>query len=106
MTLLELYNVLLQVNIPVSHYEGDLDEYPYIVYQEFNTSYDNASGKAYKEKTRVDITHFSKTEFDPSLDVLKKTLLNNNINFSVATTFDKDSKVIINQLEVIITQII
>lgn len=104
MTLLDLYNTLLKVDIPVSHYEGELDEYPYIVYQEFNTSYDTASGKAYKEKTRVEITHFSKAEFDPSLELLKKKLLENNINFSVATTFDKEAKTIINQFEVVISQ--
>lgn len=103
MTLLDLYNILLQVGIPVAHNEAELDEYPYIVYQEFNSSYDTASGRAYREKTRVDVTHFSKAEFDPSFDRLKKTLLENNINFTVATTYDKDSKVTHNQIDVVIT---
>ena len=104
MILLDLYKALETVGIPVSHYEGELDEYPYIVYQEFSTAYDTASGKVYRERTRVEITHYTKAEFDPTLDNLKGVLLKNDLNFTVATTFDRESKVISNRIEVAITQ--
>jgi flagellar hook protein FlgE len=103
MTLLDLYNVLLLVGIPVSHYEGELDEYPHIVYQEFNTTYDTASGRAYRKKTRVEITHYTKVEFDPTIDILKGVLLEHDLYFTVATTFNPENEVITNQGEVTIT---
>ena len=102
MTLLELYNVLLQVGIPVAHNETELTEYPYIVYQEFNTDYSTASGKAYMEKIKVNICHYTKAEFDPSLELLKEILMNNNMSFNIATSYDRDSKITINQLDVTI----
>jgi hypothetical protein len=104
MILHDFYNALLTVGIPVSHYEGELDEYPYIVYSEYSTSFKTASGKPYEEKTRVEIIHYTKTEFDPSLESLKKMLLDNNIIFSVATTFDPESKVIQSQIEAVISR--
>jgi len=106
MTLLDLFKILQAVGIPVSHYEGELDEYPYIVYQEFSTAYDTASGKAYKERTRSEVVHYTKMEFDPTFELLKNVLLKNDLNFIVATTFDRESKVIINRLEVTTMQLI
>ena len=104
MNLLDLRNILLQVGIPVGHYETKKEEFPRIVFQELSTSYDTASGKAYRENTRVDITHYTQTGLDPTLDKLKEILLKNNIGFNIVTAFDEDSKVIINQFDATITK--
>ncbi len=102
MTLSDFRDLLLQVGITVFHYSVELNECPYIVFQEFATTYDFASNKAYTEKTSVEVIHFTKTEFDPTFDLLKKILIENSIFFSVATTFDKDNKIIQNQLDVVL----
>ena len=101
MTLREFYELISTVdNISVFHYESDLQEYPYMVYQEFATTYVIASNKALTEKTNVEVIHFSKDEFDETFAQLKQILLDNSIFFTVATTFDRETKVIQNQLEV------
>jgi hypothetical protein len=102
MTLLELRNLLLQAGIPVWHYEAEQEETPFIVYQEFSTSYSYASGEAMRESVRVGIAHYTKKEFDPSLELLKSALLKSKLGFTIATAFEPDAKIIINQFELTI----
>jgi hypothetical protein len=104
MTLLDLYKLLIEAGIPVAHYETELEEYPYIIYQELTTSYTWASGRTLRENVKVEVVHFTKTEFDPSLEILKAVLLKNKLGFTIATAFDPDAKNIINQFEITITR--
>jgi len=104
MTLSNFRKLLLETGIPVFHYEGELESGPYIVYQEYATTYVFASNKAYTEKTSVSVNHYTKIEFDQSFDLLKKILLNRGIFFSIVTTYDKIDKTIQNQLEVILIE--
>lgn len=100
MTLVNFFNLLETVGIPVAHYETELQEYPYIIYNEFASNFIKASNIAYNEKTKVEVIHFSQTEFDVTFETLKEILLNSGIFFSVVTTYDRENKVIQNQLEV------
>ena len=104
MTLLELYKKIDSAGVPIWHYEAAQQEYPYAVYQEFAITYDTASGRQYREKTRVSITHFSKEEFDTTLEVLKKVLLENGLIPTIDVTYDKDGGIIINHFEVVIAR--
>ena len=104
MTLLELRDVLLQVGIPLGHYETNEKAFPRMTYQELNTFYNNASGQAYRENTRVNIEHFTKTEFDPTLEKLKETLLANKITPTITTLWDETNKVIVNLFDITITR--
>jgi hypothetical protein len=104
MTLLELYNLLLKVGIPVAHYETELTERPYIVYQELFTSYDWASGCTVTEKIKCEVVHVSKTEFDPTFEILKKILLEAKIGFSIETVFELDKKDILNNFDLTISR--
>ena len=104
MTLLDLYNILLEVGIPVSHYEIELENYPYILYQELATSYKWASGQTLQENIKVEVVHFTKKEFDPSLERLKQVLLKNKIGFNIAHGYDPEIKDIINQFDLTISR--
>jgi hypothetical protein len=103
MTLSDFYGLLTSVGIPVAHYEADLEQYPYIIYQEYATSYLLASNNVYTEKTNVEVIHFTLAEFDETFGSLKAVLLQNGLFFNVATTFDQETKVIQNQLELVLT---
>ncbi|MCL2215771.1 MAG: hypothetical protein FWB91_01995 [Defluviitaleaceae bacterium] len=94
MTLKDLYNILMEVGITVSHYEANLDTFPYIVFQELGTSYSLASGRIWREVTRVRVEYFTKDEWDKTLDALKIALLRKKINFTTATIWYEDTKVI------------
>ena len=100
----ELYQLLLEAEIPVGHYETDLEEYPYIIYQEVSTSYLWRSGIPTREDTKVEVIHFAKAEFDPSLERLKSVLLKNKIGLTVATAFYPENKTIVNMLDVTISR--
>jgi len=103
MTLLEFYNILLEVGIHVGHYEVDIKRSPpYIVYSELNTNYDYASGRPRIEKIRIEVLHISKDEFDPSLANLKNLLHKHKISFDIATEFHYERKNIINSFELTI----
>ena len=104
MTLLDLYNTLLQVGITVAHYEAELDEYPYITYQEIATTYQHGSGHPWREDVAVEVVHFTQKEFDPTLEKLKYELHKSNISFTIAHGYDPDEKVIINQFALTITR--
>lgn len=102
MTLLEFYKILLEVDIPIGHYETELEKFPYIIYQELSTSYDYASGIAIAEKINLEVVHFTKKEFCPSLEKLKEVLHKHKIGFNIATAYDHEPKNIINQFEITI----
>lgn len=102
MTLVKFFDLLKQSNIPVWHYEAELEEPPYIVYQELSTTYDNASGRPFEEYIRLEVVHFTKDGLCPSLKRLKDLLFENKIGFSIAHGYDKATKTIINQLEITI----
>ena len=104
MTLLDLYNILVEVGIPVSHYDVELENYPYIAYQELSTTYKYASGRAIREDIRVDVAHLTKQEFDPTLERLKAVLHKHKIGFTIFHVYDPDPKFkdIINRFELTI----
>lgn len=104
MTLHELHGVLSSVGIAVSHYEADLDTFPYITFSELSTSYVFASSRAWREITRVGVDHFTKTEWDKTLDDLKLTLLKHKINFTTATVWYANDKLINTQFNLSITR--
>ncbi len=104
MTLLELYQKISSAGVSIWHYEAAQAKYPYAVYQEYNVSFDYASGKRFREKTRVAITYFSKSEFDETLEKLKTVLLENDLLPDIAITFDREDKTIIYQFEVTLTR--
>jgi len=104
MTLLDFYHILLEVGITVSHYEAELDEYPYIFYQELVTSEKYLSGQPVREDIKVDVVHFTKKAFDPSLEKLKQVLRNHKIGFTITHGYDPEIKDIINQFDVTITR--
>ncbi|MCL2248672.1 MAG: hypothetical protein FWC13_05335 [Oscillospiraceae bacterium] len=97
MTLLEFFNLLEKTEIPVWHYEATLEEYPYIVYQELTTDFSWASGKPYEEHTQIAVEHYTKNEFDPSLERLKRLLIKNKVPFTISTAYNHETKVILNQ---------
>jgi hypothetical protein len=104
MSLLELYRILLKVGITVSHYEAELDDYPYVYYKEVATSFKYASGQPVREDVLVEIIHFTQKAFDPSFELLKNQLHKNKLGFAVAHLYDPETKAIANQLEVTITK--
>jgi hypothetical protein len=106
MTLQELKSLLEEVGIPVAHYETLLTEFPYIIYRELNSSYNHASGRAWREVTNVSVDHFTKKEWDTTLDQLKLLLLQNKINFTTVTLFYEEDKVIHTQFDFAIAQVI
>jgi len=97
MTLPELETVLKEAGIPVAHYEIVATDYPYIVYQELTTEDRWASGLIYEESIRVEVAHFTKKAFDPSLKLLKDALRKKKIGFVINHGFDSEDKTIINQ---------
>lgn len=88
----------------MAHYETDLEDYPYMIYHEEKTSYKWASGLTVREDVQVEVAHFTKTEFDPSLERLKRVLLKKKIGFTIETLFNPDNKVILNILAVTISR--
>ena len=88
MTLLDLQRVLQKTNLPVYHYEAVEVDFPYIVYQEYAETYSFASGSTYKENIAVEIYFFTKTEFDPAWDMLKQTLIKNNVFFRTSISYE------------------
>ena len=94
MTLKQLHEIIKQVNIPVGHYENFLDSFPYISYMETAGSYSYASGNIRRESIDVVINHLTKEEWDPSLDALKRILVDNKIAFTSNTVWYEDMRVI------------
>lgn len=103
-TLFDLYKILESVGIPVGHYEAHLDNLPYISYQEMDGSYAVASGKVWRETTKVIIDHLTKDEWDESLERLKKALLKNKIIFTFTTNWYEDLKIIHTQINLAIAR--
>ena len=104
MTLLDLYKILLEVDIPVGHYEIQQKDHPYIVYQELATTYKWASGQTVQENISVAVAHFTKNEFCPTLEKLKQLLLKNKIGFTIAHDYDPDDEDILNQFSLTISR--
>jgi len=104
MTLLELQYILQEVGLPIVHYEARMTKSSYIVYRELGTSYSFASGRAWRETIRVSIDHFTKKEWDETLDKLKLVLLKNKINFSTVTMYYEDEKTIHTQFDLSIAR--
>ena len=103
MTLKQLHEIIKSVNIPVGHYEAYMNKFPYISYMETASSYNYMSGTAWRETIDVVINHLTKTEFDPSLDELKRKLLDNKLNFTTSTVWYEDIKVIHTIIQLQIT---
>ena len=104
MTLHDLRKVLNEAGIPVAHYKTQLTEYPYIIYRETGTSYNIASGKAWREIITVSVDHITKIEFDPSLEKLKLALLKNKIMFTTATVWYEADELIETQIDFTISR--
>jgi len=95
MTLKELHSVLGEAGITVFHYEASLENLPYISFIETGTSYNYSSGRAWREITNVIVDHLTQEEFGgESLELLKKALLKNKVNFTTSTIYYEDLKVI------------
>jgi len=97
MTLQELETILNTAAIPVAHYQTATTTYPHIVYQEISTTAIWASSNAFKEQISVEVSHFTKEPFDPSLAQLKAVLHKNKLGFTISHSFNPENKVILNQ---------
>ncbi|MCL1999130.1 MAG: hypothetical protein FWG65_10230 [Turicibacter sp.] len=99
MKILELYEILQGVGVPVFHYMAVESKPTFIVYSEYASRFERASGEIWREIVKVAVTHVSETEFDPTLDDLKRVLLENKIGFEVQTKFDTENKLIVSYFE-------
>ena len=104
MTLQKFENCLKESGIPVAHYEILQTNPPYIVYQELSTTYKYASGQPVEESTSIEVVHFTKKAFDPSLERLKEVLIKNKIGFTIAHAFNPGEKTIVNQFDLTISK--
>jgi len=103
MTLNEFGDLLNTINdLNVFHCFAEQQEYPYLVYHAPNPIYDTASSKPYRERIPVELAHFSKMQSHPTFERLKEVLFENDLFFNVISTYDHDSEVFINQLELTI----
>jgi len=94
MTLQGFSEILEEVGIPVAHYKAHLTEYPYMVFREIGTTYNHASGNAWRELTHVGVDHFTNIEWDETVEKLKLVLLKKKINFTTAIIWYEDDEVI------------
>jgi len=97
MTLREFESILKLAKIPVARYGIVTTEYPYIVWQELSTEYKWASGQTFRKDVLVEVVHFTKLPYDPSLHRLENALLKNKFVFRISHGFDPEDKIIINQ---------
>ena len=104
MTLYELETLLKQTGCPVARYEIRETKFPYIVYSELDMKYNHASGRAWREVTRVAADHYSKTLDDPSAEDLKMILLRNRIGFTVTVIYHPADKIVQSAFELFIVR--
>lgn len=96
MNLKQFYNLIKDI-CPTYHYESDTADYPRQVYEEYATNYEYSSNSVYTKKVSINLTHFSKKEFDEAEELLEKILMiTKDITFQKETSFDEKTKVISN----------
>lgn len=100
----EFRDILKEAGIPVAHYKTQLTEYPYIIFREYGDTYQHASGNAWRELTGVVVDHYTKTEWDDTVDKLKKALLKRKINFTTVVIWYEDDEVIQTQFDLTIAR--
>lgn len=105
MTLNEFPAFIAKSGAKVFHYEAQQNAYPYIVWQETSTTFINASNEQYTRNVNISLSHFTKTEFDPTLEKLEALLRENKLFYSIVTSFDRVDKAIQNQIEINISHV-
>ncbi len=104
MNIEEFYNLIEKI-CPTYHYESDSEKYPRQVYNEYATNYEYASNNVYEKKTSINLTHYSRDEFDKTERNLELVLLiNKNITFTKETSFDETNKTIENFYDIEISE--
>ena len=104
MTLSDLRMILMQAGIPAEHYKARLIQFPYIIYKETAFSYDYAGGREWRKVTRVSVDHFTKTEFDPTLELLERVLLKNKIGFTGVVVWYEADEIVHTNIELSIAE--
>ena len=103
MTLFKFSKILQKVDIPVGHYATQQEETPYIIYQELATKQMYVSGEAVQEDISIEVVHFTKEEFDPTLERLKQVLRKHKIGFDIVHGYDPEAKNTVNQFTLTIS---
>ena len=100
MKLAEFYELIKDV-CPTYHYESDCENFPRQVYAEYACTYEYASNSAYNKTISINLNHYSKQEFDETEKLLELLLmLEEEVTFNKETTFDEETKVIINSYDI------
>ncbi|MBR1540694.1 MAG: hypothetical protein IJ629_06055 [Clostridia bacterium] len=104
MNLKEFYNLIKDV-CSTSHYESDEEDFPRQVYSEYATNYDYASNIGYTKKVSINLSHYSKVEFDETELELERILLEaKDVSFAKETNYDHENKVIENFYDIEISE--
>lgn len=104
MNLNEFYKMINDI-CPTYHFESDLEQFPRQVYTEYSTVYEYASNNVYNKVTSVNLSHFSKDEFDKTEKLLELMLMvKPEITFNKETEFDQETKVITNSYDIEISE--
>ena len=74
MNLESFYNLIKDI-CPTFHYESGSEEFPRQVYTEYATSYEYSSNQVYNKVISINLSHFSKTEFDETEKQLEMILM-------------------------------
>lgn len=104
MNLNEFYKMINDI-CPTYHFESNLEEFPRQVYTEYSTVYEYASNNCFNKITSINLSHFSKEEFDKTERLLELMLMiKPEISFNKETEFDHETKVITNSYDIEISQ--
>ncbi len=91
MTLLELRDLLLTLNLPVYHYHAHQQPDEYIVWAEYGTDDQIADNKNTETAYRVQVDYFTKTEFDPNVDKINDLLDTDESRFRHPVDYEPDT---------------
>lgn len=104
MNLQGFYNLIKDI-CPTYHYESDSEEYPRQVYTEYATTYEHASNEPYEKKVSINLSHYSKNEFDRTERILELLMIvTKDITFNKDVEFDTETKVISTFFDIEITE--
>lgn len=91
MTLHELKDLLLEVDLPVHHYFAAKQTDNYIVWAEYGLNQLSSDNEYDDGAFRVQIDLFTKIEFDPKVKELRKLLDRDDIAFSYLVDHEEDT---------------
>lgn len=104
MNLQGFYNLIKDI-CPTYHYESDSEEYPRQVYTEYATKYEHASNEPYEKIVSINLSHYSKNEFDRTERILELLMMvTKDITFNKDVDFDTETKVISTFFDIEITE--